>query len=58
MALANDDDGIKQLPSNRADQPLHIRSAKLRRDRSLANAHSRMRRMKTAPYAPPQSRIK
>ncbi len=28
MALANDDDGINTFPSNRADQPLHIRSAK------------------------------
>jgi hypothetical protein len=41
MALANDDDVIKTLPADRADQPLRISvlPRRPRRDRSVVNAH-------------------
>jgi hypothetical protein len=60
MALANDDDVIKTFPSDRADQPLRLSvlPRRPRRNRSVANAHGLMRRMKAAPYAPSRSRIK
>jgi hypothetical protein len=59
MALANDDDVIKTLPSNRVNQALRISvlPRRPRRDRSVANAHNPDVQDEGSAYAPSRSSI-